>query len=105
MPQDLPARVIFLRPEAPPKPPEGAACNGCGVCCVAAPCPLGMLLSRRRFGRCRALKWDGARAVYRCGVIDQPQRWLRWLPARWAQVLARRWIAAGAGCDSSLTAG
>jgi hypothetical protein len=105
MPQDLPARVIFLRPEAPPKPPEGVACNGCGVCCVAAPCPLGMLLSRRRFGRCRALKWDGARAVYRCGVIDQPQRWLRWLPARWAPVLARRWIAAGAGCDSSLTAG
>jgi hypothetical protein len=105
MPQEQPARVIFLRPEAPPKPPEGAACNGCGVCCVAAPCPLGMLISRRRRGRCRALKWDAAQALYRCGVIAQPQRWLPGLPARWAQGLGRRWIAASRGCDSSLTTG
>jgi hypothetical protein len=62
-----------------------------------------MLLSRRRHGRCRALKWDNRLALYRCGVIAQPQRWLPWLPARWAQGLARRWIAASQGCDSSLT--
>jgi hypothetical protein len=102
MPHEPPVRVIYLRPEAPPKPPEGATCNGCGVCCVAAPCPLGMLLSRRRIGRCRALKWDGTRAVYRCGVIDQPQRWLPLLPPRWGKRLASRWIAASVGCDSSL---
>jgi hypothetical protein len=105
MPQDLPARVIFLRPEAPTKPPEGAPCNGCGVCCAAAPCPLGMLLSRRRHGRCRALKWDKQQALYRCGVVASPGRWLPWLPRRWAEGLARRWIAASQGCDSSLTTG
>jgi hypothetical protein len=106
MPQDLPARVIFLRPEAPTKPPEGAACNGCGVCCALAPCPLGMLLSRRRRGRCRALAWNAERALYRCGVVAQPQRWLtglRWLPPRWARGLARRWIGASLGCDAALT--
>jgi predicted molibdopterin-dependent oxidoreductase YjgC len=103
MPQEQPPRVIFLRADAPSKPAEGSACNGCGVCCAAAPCPLGMLLSRRRRGRCRALAWDRMQALYRCGVIDQPQRWLPWLPASWAQGLARRWIAASKGCDSSLT--
>jgi hypothetical protein len=105
MPQDLPVRVIRLRAAAPAKPPEGAACNGCGVCCASAPCPMGVLLSRRRHGRCRALVWQEAQAVYRCGVIANPQRWLPWLPRTWAQGLARRWIAASLGCDASVTAG
>ena len=36
-------QVVHWHPEAPPKPPEGAPCNGCGLCCLAEPCPLGML--------------------------------------------------------------
>jgi hypothetical protein len=104
MPQVIPARVIFLRAEAPAKPPQGATCNGCGVCCAAAPCPLGMLLSRRRRGRCRALAWHAEQAGYRCGVITSPQRWLPALPQRWARALAHRWIAASQGCDSTLLA-
>jgi hypothetical protein len=102
MPQDLPFRVIRLRRAAAAKPPQGAACNGCGLCCASAPCPMGMLLSRRRYGRCRALVWHEAQAVYRCGAITNPQRWLPWLPKRWAQALARRWIASSLGCDSTL---
>ncbi len=106
MPTDLPARVIFLRRQAPAKPPEGADCNGCGLCCAAAPCPLGMLLSRRRRGRCRALSWDAGPALYRCGAVAEPQRWLtglRWLPKPWLRGLARRWIGASVGCDAALT--
>ena len=96
-----PARVIRLRADAPGKPAEGAACNGCGVCCAWAPCPAGIWVSGRRQGRCRALAWDGAR--YRCGLLAQPRRFVRWLPAAWTRRLAARWIAAGQGCDAALT--
>lgn len=84
-------------------PAPGAACNGCGVCCAYAPCPAGMLLSRRRRGACTALLWDGGR--YRCGLLARPRRFVPWLPARWTQRLAARWIAAGRGCDASLAVG
>jgi hypothetical protein len=101
----MPHRVILLHLEAPPKPAEGAPCNGCGVCCAAQPCPLGMLLSRRRHGACAALRWDDLQARYLCDALDRPQRWLPWLPAKWARALALRWIAAARGCDSDLQTG
>ena len=106
-------QIIHIHPQAPAKPAQGAACNGCGVCCLSEPCPLGMVLSGRRTGACRALLWDGALAQYRCGAVQAPRATLeqalpsalRWL-ARWlAPVLRRaalRGIAAGQGCDSSL---
>lgn len=88
-----PKRVIKLRLDAPPKPAPGAPCNGCGVCCMAEPCPLGVVLSRRLAGRCVALRWNGARYV--CGALSaRPGGWRAWL--------VRRWIAAGAGCDCTL---
>nr|WP_315431398.1 hypothetical protein [uncultured Albidiferax sp.] len=98
-------QVLHIHPAAPAKPAVGAPCNGCGVCCLSAPCPLGMLLSRRRTGACAALRWDGQRSRYLCGAISQSEnvlgprwRWMAPLLGRWA----RRWIAAGVGCDSSL---
>lgn len=106
-------QTILIHPAAPSKPPEGAPCNGCGVCCLAQPCPVGMLLSRRRHGACGALRWDAAQSVYRCGAITAPHAavvdalppWLRWLapvPVALLKRLARRWVAAGQGCDSDL---
>ena len=100
----MPPRVILLQPAAPPKPQPGTACNGCGVCCAAQPCPLGALLSRRRTGACLALQWEADQGRYRCGVLADPGRWLPALPQRWARALAARWIAAGQGCDSDLLA-
>ena len=110
-----PYRVILLEPEAPPKPAQGAPCNGCGVCCLAEPCPLGMLLSGSRSGACKAVRWEPGARHYRCGaLVDaagvlQPllPRGLQWARAILAFALrrwARRWIAAGMGCDSSLQA-
>jgi len=96
--------VILLHTEAPPKPAEGQACNGCGVCCAAAPCPVGQILSRRRTGACVALHWAEDAKRYRCGVVDDPGRHLPWLPARWGRRLALRWIAAARGCDSDYVA-
>ena len=100
----MPQRVILLQPAAPPKPALGTSCNGCGVCCAAEPCPLGQLLSRRRRGACAALQWKAVDARYHCGALADPGRWLRPLPPAWARTLARRWIAAGRGCDSDFDA-
>lgn len=105
--------VIHIHPEAPAKPPVGAPCNGCGVCCLVEPCPLGVLLSRRRRGACQALRWNADSAFYQCGAVVAAQVVLQdALPAGWGVLnrllapvlpsLARRWIAAGSGCDSTL---
>lgn len=103
----MPTTVIWIQPEAPPKPPVGAPCNGCGLCCLAEPCPLGMVLSGRRRGKCAALRWSAEQSIYRCGAVTEPAQVLgpRWAwAAPWLGRLARRWIAAGVGCDAQLTA-
>ena len=103
-------QVVHIHPAAPAKPELGAPCNGCGVCCLAEPCPVGILASRRRTGACVAVRWDEAQQLYRCGMVEDPLRRLGWdrAPRAWNTWLGRRlrrWIAAGAGCDASLTTG
>jgi hypothetical protein len=100
--------VIRLHLAAPLKPAETAPCNGCGVCCAAEPCPLGVLVTGRRTGACAALSWKSDAAnggLYRCGLVDAPRGVLPWLPAVLAPLLSRlaqRWISAASGCDSNL---
>ncbi len=109
--------IIHIQPEAPPKPALGQPCNGCGVCCLLEPCPLGVLLSRRRQGACMAVRWDAAARRYRCGSLSAPAevaqaalpRGLRVLAPLLVPLLAMglrraapRWISAGSGCDSSV---
>ncbi len=99
--------VVWLEPAAPLKPPEGAPCNGCGLCCLAEPCPLGVLVSRRRTGPCAALLWSDAQQRYLCGMVQEPGAvtgWTQSWAVRLQRALARRWIAAGVGCDASLQA-
>jgi hypothetical protein len=101
-------RVIHVHPESPPKPALGAPCNGCGWCCAAEPCPLGVVVSRRRVGACAALVWSDAERRHGCGVLQDPARHLplmHLLPKAWAQRLVARWIAAGKGCDADLERG
>ena len=77
-------------------------CDGCGLCCLAEPCPLGMVVSRSRTGACKALLWADDVTIYRCGLLARPKTFIPWLPARLVRALASRWIAAGAGCDAHL---
>jgi len=98
-------QVIHLHPSAPTKPRFGAPCNGCGVCCAWAPCPLGRLLGAT--GPCAALQWHASSGSYRCGWVQNPMSVLPWLPAKasgWVSRLARRWISSGSGCDAALEA-
>ncbi|MDR1848891.1 MAG: hypothetical protein LBQ75_02515 [Zoogloeaceae bacterium] len=104
--KDLPTMQsyrIFLRPDAPQKPLAGEPCNGCGVCCLVEPCPVGVLLTLRLCGACSLLCWEDGR--YLCRALT------RWQAQegksqngyrRFFQALFRRWIAAGTGCDAHL---
>ena len=98
-------QVIHLHPAAPAKPEPGEACNGCGVCCASEPCPVGVLISRRREGACAALAWSQDQGLYRCGLVEDAEahlpRGLRPAAALLAR-LAKRFIAAGVGCDCNL---
>ncbi|MDR0216079.1 MAG: hypothetical protein LBJ15_19075 [Comamonas sp.] len=103
-------QVVFWQTQAPAKPAVGAPCNGCGLCCLAEPCPMGMLISRRCKGACAALRWDEEALHYRCGVLEDARRaashssaWRRG-QGRLRLALARRWIVAGVGCDAYLWA-
>jgi hypothetical protein len=100
-------QIIFLHRAAPLKPGLGESCNGCGVCCSAQTCPVARVLLLQWRGPCRALLWDGAAPHYRCGLLVSPMTYLRGLP-RWSESFVRRrvkrWIAAGAGCDSAVDA-
>ncbi len=105
-------QVIHIHPEAPAKPALGEPCNGCGVCCLAEPCPVGVIVSRQRHGACKALVWSQADKRYFCGLLVGPGGetgtggaagvwWRRWARAAWLR-WARRMISAGSGCDASL---
>ncbi|MFZ9493127.1 MAG: hypothetical protein ACO27E_00555 [Burkholderiaceae bacterium] len=102
--------TLKIHPAAPPKPREGQTCNGCGVCCLAEPCPMGALLTLRTHGPCQWLEWHGSSRTYRCGVLaaTDPSKLppdagslRRWWQSR-LHGAARRWIAAGIGCDCSM---
>ena len=109
----LNTQVIHIHPQAPAKPAEGAHCNGCGVCCLMQPCPLGIVLSGTRTGACAALRWQDSTSRYTCGALVSPYavvqsrlaKGLGWLAQPISAVLPRlahRWIAADIGCDSTL---
>jgi hypothetical protein len=89
-------QIVRLHRSAPAKPPLGAPCNGCGVCCAAETCALGRVVFLRKRGPCPALAWDDAAGRYWCGLVKSPPRRLAWLAP-----LFTRWIAAGMACDSS----
>jgi len=95
--------IIEIHAAAPAKPALGQPCNGCGVCCVVEPCPVGVFVLLQFKGRCRALLWQAERGRYACGMVLRPSGYLRWLPAAldsWAGRLFARRIAAGVGCDA-----
>ncbi|HEJ2342222.1 TPA: hypothetical protein ACWLUJ_005739 [Pseudomonas aeruginosa] len=55
------------------KPVEGDPCNGCGLCCVAQVCDLGLALGDDR--NCRALI-QNEDFTFSCGLVVDPYRFL-----------------------------
>ncbi|MDP3537168.1 MAG: hypothetical protein Q8S26_00530 [Azonexus sp.] len=99
--------IIHLHRDAPAKPAEGQACNGCGVCCALETCPAARLRFLQRHGPCPALEWSAPESRYQCGLLMRPGQYLNWLPSAGEHLASRvfaRWIAAGKGCDCSAQA-
>lgn len=92
---------VELHPLSPEKPVYGAPCNGCGICCAAAPCPVAFVFLFQFRGKCRALLWQGDRYV--CGMVFSPDHYVKLITGRWRESGGRFFasrIASGAGCDS-----
>jgi hypothetical protein len=89
---------------APAKPLYGDPCNGCGLCCLEAQCPLSEIMFGVR-ERCPALEELPA-GGYGCGLASSPERYTPMAPAM--RPVAREafalLIGAGSGCDGSATA-
>ncbi|MEA8593044.1 hypothetical protein PZT57_30825 [Pseudomonas aeruginosa] len=95
------------------KPALGSPCNGCGVCCIAQVCDLGVALGDDQ--NCKALlqRSDG---TFSCGLVEDPYRFIpevdlsKWLTldqmsggAAGEQALKSLYaemLGAGRGCDS-----
>lgn len=75
------------------KPPHGAPCTRCGLCCVATLCPLALHVFGERAGPCPALLWDAAnKSACRLTTdarLPEPMR-----------AAALHLIGSGTGCDA-----
>jgi hypothetical protein len=101
------APVILPREAARMKPPHGSPCNRCGVCCIAALCPLAAHVLQRpqwNSGACPALL--GEPGATECGMVKDPARWS---PVRTAihgaaamRDAATLLILASDGCDARI---
>lgn len=88
------------------KPPVGAPCNGCGLCCRAQICSLGSITlglvgnyGERAPGPCPALigQPDGS---FACGLVLRPRDYARGKGgAHELRAAAMTLIGAGVGCD------
>ena len=83
------------------KPPHGAPCNDCGLCCVATTCALGAHLFKTDVGPCPALTFDDLRRSH-CDVVVHPERYATRgaiAPATLSRAAALL-VRAGQGCDA-----
>lgn len=92
---------------APAKAPYGTPCNGCGLCCMAEPCPFGRALFGKKSGRCPALEWLAEHGRYACGLVVSPERYapadrLERFGSRALSEAAAFTVGAGIGCDSQV---
>lgn len=88
---------------APPKPAKGAACNGCGYCCVQQPCKLAVELLGATSGPCIALEYADDRTY--CGLVKRPAYYLfgetvTEVSTGALSVSLAAMLGLGAGCDA-----
>jgi hypothetical protein len=84
------------------KPPHGAPCNRCGLCCMATLCPLAQHVFGHEQGPCPALSFNPEGSV--CGLVDDPMRFARTITTKngtgKTSAAAAHLIGSGTGCDA-----
>ena len=100
----MPIEVVVPRALAAKKPPHGAPCNRCGLCCIASLCPLAQHVFRKELGPCPALSYDADGS--RCGLVDDPMRHARLTTMRngveATRTAAKHLIGSATGCDARI---
>ena len=95
---------IDLVDNAPPKPPVGNKCNGCGICCASILCPIARVRFLKESGPCAFLKWRKERYFY--ALISRPFLLLPKTLRRFFYNFLKRKIAAylniSKGCDCTI---
>ena len=89
-----------LNSMTPAKPPFGAQCNGCGICCAIQPCKLAVDLLGATVGPCSAMEFDAGR--FWCGLVRSPGRYLN-TPEFGNELLSEtiaRSLGVSKGCDA-----
>lgn len=84
---------------APAKPPYGSQCNGCGACCRAQICGIGLIALGIKdafdddfvCGPCPFMRHDGEK--FRCSLVETES-------ADSAEPLIARTLGIGRGCDA-----
>lgn len=95
------------------KPVYGQPCNGCGICCIAKVCELGVTLGDDQ--NCKALV-RGSEGGFYCGMVADPYRYMDEVDlSTWKSIdaldggeagelalkaLHAEALGAGKGCDS-----
>ena len=85
----------------PKKPPEGTACNGCGLCCAVQLCPLAVEFIVDAAAPCPAMEFADGR--FWCGLARRPSRYFG-IPVsgtRLIRALVHAELSIGEGCDAS----
>ncbi len=85
----------------PRKPAEGQSCNGCGLCCAIALCPLAVELLEAAKAPCPAMEFAEGR--FWCGLARRPSRYLGTprFSDRLLGPMIRTALDIGEGCDAS----
>jgi hypothetical protein len=92
--------------DLPRKPLPGKPCNGCGLCCHLARCPVSIDLIGEGDGPCPALEYSDGR--YWCGIVLHPRKYVAQIPeaARLSdaqlQVCIGHLMNFGYGCDCTM---
>jgi hypothetical protein len=83
----------------PAKPPEGADCNGCGLCCVLQLCDLAVEFLKADAAPCPVLEFAAGR--FWCGLARNPSRYLD-IPCfadKFIRPMVHQALSIGEGCD------
>jgi hypothetical protein len=84
----------------PAKPPEGAPCNGCGLCCALQLCELAVELLDGATAPCPAMEFAGGR--FWCGLAKNPGRYFSTPPFanKFLGPMVQHALSIGEGCDA-----